>query len=347
MLKFFMFNFAFGIFHPIGMSVCPVTKQQGECPVNNKENSEKVEKKITLINEENQFESKDEYKEPEIEDFSNLEPNEKEYRILKRTMGTIKKFYLDGTKAKKSQYDYATEQIEKLQKDIDMCKAQLQAFSDKPSFKAHLKQKEYKKLLDEDLQHLNKQLKEREEQQKEYKDLYEWSQQINKIQEWLEANLEEYCVTHLELKGRENLKKPAELTREEKNIYSRGLDEIMNNLNESHDFFQASVDGRLLEFQYMELEIIQAQLEVLKKFPEDSTRREYFQDIFEKDLKYIQQRIESGEDKVEEKRREKMLKMHTEFLKLLRFFRFKWNLLNEDIGEKNYDPKFTQVFVYE
>lgn len=325
-------------------NVCPVTKQEGECPV---KKDEKQEKKITIINEENQFEKKDEFQEPEIEDFSNLEPSEKEYRILKRTMGTIKKFYLDGTKAKKDQYDYATEQIEKLNKDIDMCKDQIQSLSDKPSYKAHLKQKEYAKLFEEDLKHLEKQLKERQEQQKEYKDLYEWSQQINKVQEWLEANLEEYCVTHLELKSKEELKKPAVLTMEEKIIFSKGLDEIMNNLNESHDFFQASVDGRLLEFQYMELEIIKNQLEILKKYPEDSQRREYFQSIFEKDLQYTTSRIQSGEDKTEEKRREKMLKMHTEFLKLLRFFRFKWNLLNEEIGEKKYDPKFTTVFVHE
>jgi hypothetical protein len=41
--------------------------------------------------------------------------------------------------------------------------------------------------------------------------------------------------------------------------------------------------------------------------------------------------------------------MHKDFLKLLVFFKTKWNLLNKDIelGEKKYDPKFTKVFVYD
>jgi hypothetical protein len=325
---------------------CPITKKEGVCPVGKTETEESNVKKITIVNEENQFEAKDEFAEPEFEDLTNLSPGEKEYRQLKRTMATIKKFYLDGTLAKKAQYDEAATQITKLGNDIQMCKDQMAALSTKPTYKSHLKQKEYTTLLDEDYAHLEKQNKERSEQAQEYKDLWTWSQEINKICEWLEANLEEYCVKNLELEVKE-FQEPIVLSHDEKVVYSKGLDEIMNNLNESHDFFQASVDGRLLEFQYMEAEIIQAQLDVLKKYPEDNGRRSYFESILQKDLDYCQSRIQSGNDPVEEKKRAKVLKMHTEFLKLLRFFRFKWNLLNEEIGEKKYDPKFTQVYVVE
>jgi tRNA nucleotidyltransferase/poly(A) polymerase len=118
--------------------------------------------------------------------------------------------------------------------------------------------------------------------------------------------------------------------------------------NNLKNFQSSSKTKDSSEFQYIEAEIIKTQLEVLKKFPEDSKRREYFEEKFTKDLKYCESRINSGNDSVEEKKREKVLKMHQEFLKLLRFFRFKWNLLNEDLGSKpKYDPKFTQVYVIE
>eukprot|EP01080_Neovahlkampfia_damariscottae_P002068 gene2068-1940_t len=327
---------------------CPVSKQtEGECPV-----SQKV-KKITVINEENQFEAKSEEQleeeEEEFEDFKNLTPDEKEFRRLQKTMSTIKKFYENGTEAKKSQYDFASLNLEKLKIDIEMAEAQLEGFNQKQSYMEHLKQKEYIKLIKNDKSHLEKQFKERQEQQKNFEDLYKWSQEIVKICEWLEVNLEEYCLNNLKLKLKKNEKyeNVPELSKEEKVIFSKGLDEIMNNLTESQDFFDASVDGRLLEFQYIEAEIIKNQMEILKKFPENG-RREYFEDKFKKDLKYCESRISSGNDPNEEKKREKVLRMHKEFLKLLRFFRYKWNLLNEDVSDKKfYDPKFTQVYVIE
>ena len=330
---------------------CPVSKQtEGECPVGKKV------KKITVINEENQFEAKPDSENNEVdeeeedfEDFKNLTPDEKEFRRLQKTMSTIKKFYSDGTKAKKSQADFATENIEKLKIDIKMAEAQLEGMNQKSSYMEHLKQKEYIKLIKNDKNHLEKQLVEREEQEKNFKDLYEWSTEIVKICEWLEVNLEEYCLNNLKLKLKKNEKfeNVPQLTNEEKIIFSKGLDEIMNNLTESQDFFDASVDGRLLEFQYIEAEIIKNQMEILKKFPENS-RREYFEDKFKKDLKYCESRISSGNDPVDEKKREKVLRMHKEFLKLLRFFRYKWNLLNENLeNKKYYDPKFTQVYVIE
>jgi hypothetical protein len=327
---------------------CPVSKStEGDCPVTGKV------KKITIVNEENQFEAKPEVEgededEMNFEDYQNLTPDEKEFRKLQKTMSTIKKFYSDGTKAKKSQFDFAVANIEKLKVDIDMGNAQLEAFNQKTSYMEHLKQKEYIKLIKGDIEHLQKQCDEREEQRKGFEDLYTWSQEIVKICEWLELNLEDYCLNNLNLKIKKTEIEIPELNENQKILFSKGLDEIMHNLTESQDFFEASVDGRLLEFQYIEAEIIKNQLEVLKKFPEDSKRREYFEEKFTKDLKYCESRINSGNDSVEEKKREKVLKMHQEFLKLLRFFRFKWNLLNEDLGTKQkYDPKFTQVYVIE
>jgi len=329
---------------------------------------------ITTINKENQFVSigtndsggKDEISDNQqigsvVEDFENLEPDEKEYRKLKNIMSTLKKFYIDGSLAKKQQYEYATEQIELLRVDIRMAHDQLLAL--KPKNDAHLKQKDYKKFIEDDLKNMTKQLEKRQEQQVEYKELWEWSEQIVKIQIWLEAHLEEYCVDHLKLKihignhqeqggdgtrGSGGKGKPKELTVEEKAIYARGLDEIMTNLTESHEFFEASMDGRLLEFQYMEMEIIQSQLEVLKRYPENNKRRQYVEETLMDDMRYCQQRIASGESEVDQKRREKILKMHEDFLKLLRFFKYKWNLLKNIEYEKNPDgDKYSTVYVYQ
>src|SRR5690606_6437055 len=134
------------------------------------------------------------------------------------------------------------------------------------------------------------------------------------------------------------------LTDDQKKDYSKGLAEIMHNLKESQDFFKAAVDGRLLKFQIMEKEIIENQLKVLQKYPKDNERRQYIESQLLKDLEYTKQRIASGESKEDEKRRERMLTMHKEFLKLLVFFKEKWKLLNEDV-EINPDPEFSTTFV--
>lgn len=333
---------------------------------------------ITTVNKENQFVSigtgdssangeisDNQQAASVVEDFENLEPDEKEYRKLKHIMSTLKKFYIDGSLAKKQQYEYATEQIEMLRVDIGMAHDQLLAL--KPKNDSHLKQKDYRKFIEDDLKNMTKQLEKRQEQQLEFRELWEWSEQIVKIQIWLEAHLEEYCVDHLKLKlhGSNDQEqttllhghidpqtvsksKPKELTMEEKAIYARGLDEIMTNLTESHEFFEASMDGRLLDFQYMEMEIIQSQLEVLKRYPENNKRRQYVEETLMDDLRYCQQRIASGESEVDQKRREKILKMHEDFLKLLRFFKYKWNLLKNIQYEKNPDgDKYSTVYVYQ
>jgi hypothetical protein len=319
---------------------CPVTNNKdGVCPV--------TKKTVTIVNEENQFESKEEevIEEEEDDEFSKLEPNEREYKKLQKTMTTIKVFYMKGTEKKQEQLDFSLENLEKIQVDEEMINCQLEAFNKDEKYMIHLKQIEYMNLLTEEKKNLLEKKSRIEEQKKNFEELVIWSKVIVKVCEWLEENLESYCIKNLELKI-ENPKKVRDLTEEETLQYAKGLDEIMNNLKESQDFFNASVDGRLLEFQYMENEIINSQLDSIKKFDDNNPRKIYLQEQLLKDLEYNQQRISSGENETSSKQREKIKEMHRDFLKLLTFFKDKWSLLNNDLGERKYDPKFTKVFVY-
>lgn len=190
-----------------------------------------------------------------------------------------------------------------------------------------------------------KELKIKKEQlhskQKEFQDLYEWSKTIVKVCEWLEASMDDYCSKHLDLPPRlkANIKKPDDLTPEQAQSYFKGLDEITYNLQESQDFFAASVDGRLHKYHTIEKEIIEAQLELLKNYPEDNPRRIYVESELNTDREYVEGNMQENPEGM--KRRQKMLKNHTEFCKVLKYHKDKLKLLGiDDIGERHYDPKF-------
>jgi hypothetical protein len=57
--------------------------------------------------------------------------------------------------------------------------------------------------------------------------------------------------------------------------HAKGLDEITFNLQESQDFFEASLDGRLKRFHQIEKCMLEAQLQAIRKFPADNDRRKY------------------------------------------------------------------------
>lgn len=149
--------------------------------------------------------------------------------------------------------------------------------------------------------------------------------------------------------------KPApQLTNEQYKVYSKGLDEITYNLQESQDFFQASVDGRLKKYHQIEKDIIQVflknriiyiyyyqvQLDILKKYPEDSPRRIYIENELLQDLEYVNQNMIETPEVM--KRREKMLKNHQDFFKVLQYYKEKLKSLGFYDGslERKYDPKF-------
>jgi hypothetical protein len=284
------------------------------------------------------------------EEFKNEIPSVAEYKKLRRITKMITGFYKNGTNTKKQQYDNSCNDLARIDSDINQARVQREALEKNVDrFRGHLKYKEYIELLDEEKKRLDEQRAAIIKTQEHYKSLWLWSTEIVKICEWLELNLDDYCTKNLDLppylKNRQ-LPPVPELTQEQIKYYSKGLDEITHNLNESRDFFQASVDGRLDKYKLIEKQIIETQLEALRQFPEeDNPRRDYIESELLEDLKHIEEQLESAEQEATKRRREKMLKLHIDFLSVLRFFREKLHLLNEDV-DKVYDPQFTTKFAY-
>ncbi len=117
-----------------------------------------------------------------------------------------------------------------------------------------------------------------------------------------------------------------------------GLDEIVFNLSESQDFFLASVDGRLTKYHNIEKEIIEAQLEVIRKFPEDSPRRMHVETELMKDLDYVNGLMVESDEVM--KRRQKMLAMHQDFFKVLKYNKEKLEAMGVAFEQRVFDSKF-------
>lgn len=268
-------------------------------------------------------------------------PSVAEYKRLRKVMLQITKFYRSGSELKQKNMENMKEQVKKLEVDQAMAKAQLEVLDSKPAFKIHPKAKEYKKPLLEELEGLKKQKDGFLAKEDEFKGLFEWSKTIVEICEWLESSLDDYCRTKLQLPASAlpaNHVAPRDLSPEEVKSYSRGLDEIIYNLQESQDFFAASIDGRLQKYHEIEKALIEAQIEALKEFPEND-RRLYIQSELEKDLDYVMGNMATTPDN--ERRRHKMLKSHQEYLHVLRYQREKLKLLNVDLSEeRKFDSRF-------
>jgi len=125
---------------------------------------------------------------------------------------------------------------------------------------------------------------------------------------------------------------------EQREMFRKGLDEITHNLHESQDFFQASLDGRLTKYHTIEKELIQEQLEALKKYPEDNARKIYITEELQKDLEYVNSNMVENPDSL--RRKQKMLQNHQEYFQVLKYHREKLNLLPDDGLDKKYDSKF-------
>jgi len=269
-------------------------------------------------------------------------PSVKEYKKLQTVMAMITKFYRDGSDKKREHYDQMTESIAKLDEDKNMCEEQLAALDSKPVYSMHPKAKEYRGALSTEQQNLNKQRAEFVEKQTEYYDLFQWSKTIVEICEWLEIVLDDYANKNLDLPPHmKNKVKPVpELPADKAEAYFRGLDEITYNLQESQDFFQASVDGRLNKYHAIEQDLIEAQLKVLQKYPEESGRRAYIENELNSDLQYVKgNMVENPEGN---RRRQKMLKNHAEFCKVLKYYKEKLRQLGliTEYKERVYDTKY-------
>lgn len=110
------------------------------------------------------------------------------------------------------------------------------------------------------------------------------------------------------------------LSVEEYKTYRRGLDEITFNLQESQDFFDASLDGRLKQYQQLEKCMIEAQLKVVRKYSEETSgRKKLAEEELAKDLEYIRSHME--EDPKVTKHRENMKQIHRDFFAVLKWQR--------------------------
>jgi len=306
---------------------CPVAHngESGECPV------------IHKVTDHEQPTHAPSVEQDDVDDI----PSVAEYKRLRRVMNQITKFYRDGSERKQQNMESMKEQIDKLEVDERMAQAQLAALESNRAFKTHPKAKEYRVPLRAELEGLAKQKAGFAVQYQQFEELYTWSKTIVQICEWLEANLDDYCSSKLELPEniRSTLQPPRELSASEAASYSRGLDEIVYNLQESQDFFAASLDGRLAKYHAIEKALIQAQLDLLGDFPQGSERRGYIQIELEKDLAYVEENMLLTPDV--ERRRQKMLRSHQEYLQVLRYQRDKLKALNVDLtDERKYDSRF-------
>ena len=307
-----------------------------KCPVqldNNKEENIKIE------GEEEEEEEEEDSEDEELSKIGKL-PSVKEYKKLKKVMSSITSFYANGSIKKKQNFDFIQEALERLEIDLNMTIDQLKVLENS-SFVGHPKLKTYINNLLEEKESLESKKQQLTQKLENYRDLYVWSQTINEVCEWLESNLADYVSSVLpELNGKIKYKPVTPLTKEEIKKYSKGLDEIKHNLEESRDFFQASVDGRLQKFHEIEKKIIQSQLEVLKKYDENNERRIAVEEELLKDLQYVENN--SKENPQSKQRRQKMLTLHKNYLHVLKYHTEKLNVLNDiNENEKTYDPKFS------
>jgi len=96
---------------------------------------------------------------------------------------------------------------------------------------------------------------------------------------------------------------------------------VTYNLQESQDFFEASLDGRLSKYHQIEKELIEAQLGILKKFPAEDPRRLHVETELKADLEFVSGNM-ADNPKVRS-HRERMQCMHQDFFSLLKWQRKK------------------------
>jgi len=242
---------------------------------------------------------------------------------------------------KKRNYDSVTEELAKLEFDEKMAQQQNAVLDTRPAYKGHPKVKEYKRLLGDELTALAAQKARFKAKQTDFFDLFEWSKTIVKVCEWLELALDDYCSKNMDLPPKllASIKPVPELTLELAQEYAKGLDEVTYNLQESQDFFQASVDGRLTKYHQIEADMIEQQLVVIRKFPDDNLRKQYVEAELMKDLQYVQHNMAENPEQI--KKRHKMLDNHKQFFEVLRYHKDKLKLLGVvETGTKKYDPRF-------
>jgi hypothetical protein len=183
-----------------------------------------------------------------------------------------------------------------------------------------------------------------ESKKTEFFELHQWSGVINEVCRWLEDNLDAYALDVIpELRGKIVPRPVQELTPEQVRQYSRGLDEISHNLKESQDFFQAGLDGRLRVYHRIERDIVAGQMEALRAAAPESERTAMLLAELQQDLEYVLGNDDDSREAVA--RREKMLRNHRAYLKVLQYHTDKLKVLVElpPPEQRVYDPKWTFI----
>lgn len=170
-----------------------------------------------------------------------LTPSEAEYRKLQRIMVIMIRFYEKGSNTKKDEYDRVLGELARLADDEKMIQEQIECLQNFPPI--HPKRGEYESNLEEEYESLKAARERVAPQIQQWKELYEWSLKIVETVNWLGKQLEEFSneafKTQLAVDP-----EASKLSVDVFRIYKRGLDEITYNLQESQDFFDASLDGR-------------------------------------------------------------------------------------------------------
>ena len=170
-----------------------------------------------------------------------LAPSEAEYRKLGRIMVIMIRFYEKGSATKKTEYERVLGELSRLDDDEKMINEQIECLQNFPPI--HPKRGEYEANLEEELESLKAARERVAPQIQHWKELYEWSLKIVEIVNWLGKQLEEYSNHAFKTELKVN-PEAFKLTVDQFRINKRGLDEITYNLQESQDFFDASLDGR-------------------------------------------------------------------------------------------------------
>ncbi|EGG22646.1 hypothetical protein DFA_04776 [Cavenderia fasciculata] len=271
---------------------------------------------------------------PDDIDYINDTPTIQEYKKLKRVMKIMTQFYVGGSATKLEQAEYFEGELQKVQMDEAQITAQLESLK---TFALHPKRREYEEELNEELEKLFLLKKKFTTKSDEFRKLHIWSNGIVDVTKWLENGLDDYCVNHLQMELGKTVDAPAKLSKEEFSKYKEGLDEITYNLQESQDFFMASLDGRLRQYHIIEKEMIEAQIKVMSQFPPMIPRTSHIISELEADLEYVTKNM--GEDPSAIAKRKKMLEMHSDFFKVLRWYKDKMKVLGDEYGIVDQDKR--------
>ena len=261
---------------------------------------------------------------------------EESYKKLKKVMAQITLFYENGTNLKKGHYDQVCAELSRLHLDMEMCQKQISALESSQAIKEHPKSKEYREKFNTEMENFSEQKAMYDKKKEENYDLWQWSTVIVKVCLWLQASLDFHCKEKLKLDI--EVEEPPPLSEKEIEQYSKGLDEISYNLQESQDFFKASVDGRLKQYHEVEKALIEAQLDLLSQYADENPRRTFWESEFIRDLEYVNGNLSDDVEKTT--RRQKMLQNHAAFLAVLKFHKEKLSHPFQSSSKREYDPKF-------